>query len=163
MKPAPNASEDGQDFKYQRKQYINQTSSKQVLRKSPSHILTSNFRDRERIKGYVEEEMLWKLQKCLIGYTAVEGDTTRLQDNLCRWGLGEIKIKKMAGRVFLLEIEDVDVYNSLKDSGWSYLKEVFTEVHPWSESFRSPERVVWLEMVGVPLHCWNQNTFKRIA
>ncbi|KAK8626628.1 hypothetical protein V6N13_134264 [Hibiscus sabdariffa] len=32
-------------------------------------LLTSNFRDRERIKGYVDEETLWKLQKSLIGYT----------------------------------------------------------------------------------------------
>ncbi|KAK8675090.1 hypothetical protein V6N13_033160 [Hibiscus sabdariffa] len=69
----------------------------------------------------------------------------------------------MAGRVFLLEVEDEDLYNLLKDSGWSYLKQVFTEVHPWSESFRPLERVVWLEMVGVPLHCWNQQTFRRIA
>ncbi|KAK8617901.1 hypothetical protein V6N13_080814 [Hibiscus sabdariffa] len=52
---------------------------------TPSHILTSNFRERERIKGFVEEETLWKLQHCLIGYTS-------LQDNLCKWGLGEIKI-----------------------------------------------------------------------
>ncbi|KAK8571185.1 hypothetical protein V6N13_025740 [Hibiscus sabdariffa] len=80
-------------------------------------LLTSNFRDRERIKGYVDEETLWKLQKSLIGYTAVESDTIRIQDNLCRWGLGEIKIKKMAWRMFLIEVEDDDLYNSLKDSG----------------------------------------------
>ncbi|KAK8603626.1 hypothetical protein V6N13_096100 [Hibiscus sabdariffa] len=29
----------------------------------------------------------------------------------------------MVGRVFLLELEDNLLYNDLKDSGWSYLKE----------------------------------------
>ncbi|KAK8669320.1 hypothetical protein V6N13_106754 [Hibiscus sabdariffa] len=46
---------------------------------------------------------------------------------------------------------------------WSYLLEIFTEVHPWSDSFKIPERVVWVELVGTPLHCWNHHTFKRIA
>ncbi|KAK8635318.1 hypothetical protein V6N13_023191 [Hibiscus sabdariffa] len=69
----------------------------------------------------------------------------------------------MAGRVFLLEFEDNLVYSSLKDSRWTYLKDVFTEFHPWSDSFRTPEMVVWLEFFGVPLHCWNRQTFRRIA
>ncbi|KAK8680860.1 hypothetical protein V6N13_109798 [Hibiscus sabdariffa] len=83
--------------------------------------------DRKRVKGFVEDETLWKLQQCLVGYTVVESDFARLQDILCKWGLGEIKIKRMVGRAFLLEVEDSLVYSSLKDSGRSYLKEVFTE------------------------------------
>ncbi|KAK8624718.1 hypothetical protein V6N13_089605 [Hibiscus sabdariffa] len=55
------------------------------------------------------------------------------------------------------------MYSSLKDSGWSYLKEVFYEVQPWSESFSVPERVTWVELMGVPLHCWNHQTFRNIA
>ncbi|KAK8621153.1 hypothetical protein V6N13_067594 [Hibiscus sabdariffa] len=87
---------------------------------------------RTKIIGFVEEEKLWKLQKCLVG-------------------------------VFLLEINDETLFNSLRGSKWSYLLEVFVEVHPWSSSFRIPERVVWVELVGIPLHCWNHQTFKRIA
>ncbi|KAK8712680.1 hypothetical protein V6N13_147910 [Hibiscus sabdariffa] len=127
------------------------------------HILTSNYMDHERVKGFVEDETLWKLQQCLVGYTAVESDSARLHERLCKWGLCEIKMKRMAGRVFLLEVEDNLVYySSLKDSGWSYLKGVFIEVHPWSNSFRILEKVVWLELFGVPIHCWNQQMFRRI-
>ncbi|KAK8577976.1 hypothetical protein V6N13_076650 [Hibiscus sabdariffa] len=64
------------------------------------HNLTSNFRDREKVKGYVEVETLWKLQHCLIGYIAVDNDAVRVQDRLCTWGLAEIKIKRIAGMVF---------------------------------------------------------------
>ncbi|KAL4385330.1 hypothetical protein GQ457_15G029650 [Hibiscus cannabinus] len=118
---------------------------------------------RKKVTGHVEEETLWKLQSCLVGFTASENDSIRISDRLCCWGLGEIKVKKMAGRVFLLEIEDKQMYNSLKETGWSILQEIFTEICPWSESFRTPERTVWIELNGVPPHCWNHQTFKRIA
>ncbi|KAL4333410.1 hypothetical protein GQ457_07G016410 [Hibiscus cannabinus] len=151
----PSTSYDSRKSRNQQKTSLENSGS--------GHILTSNYKDRERVKGFVEDETLWKLQQCLVGYTAVESDSAQLHERLCKWGLGEIKIKRMAGRVFLLEVEDSLVYSSLKDYGWSYLKEVFTEVHPWSDSFRIPERVVWLELFGVPFHCWNQQTFRRIA
>ncbi|KAK8583366.1 hypothetical protein V6N13_022072 [Hibiscus sabdariffa] len=51
------------------------------------HNLTSNFRDQEKVKGYVEVETLWKLQHCLIGYTAVDSDAVKVQDRLGTWGL----------------------------------------------------------------------------
>ncbi|KAL4273016.1 hypothetical protein GQ457_13G023710 [Hibiscus cannabinus] len=62
------------------------------------------------------------------GYT--KSDSATLMDRLCTWGLGEIQVKRMSGMVFLLEVEDSKLYNSLKQSNWSYLKEVFYEIQP---------------------------------
>ncbi|KAK8675520.1 hypothetical protein V6N13_033586 [Hibiscus sabdariffa] len=42
-------------------------------------------------------------------------------------------------------------------------KEVFEEVEPWTEAYRIPERVTWIQVSGIPLHCWNDTTFNRIA
>ncbi|KAK8595313.1 hypothetical protein V6N13_016688 [Hibiscus sabdariffa] len=61
---------------------------------------------RRKVTCFVEEEILWKLHKSMIGYTASDSDTARIQDRLCSWGLGEIKVKRLTGRVFLLEFED---------------------------------------------------------
>ncbi|KAL4342095.1 hypothetical protein GQ457_08G017320 [Hibiscus cannabinus] len=118
---------------------------------------------RKKVTCFVEEETLWKLQKCLVGYTTSDCDPNIIHDRLCPWGLGEIKVKRMACRLLLLEIEDNLLYNFVKDSGCSYLLEIFMEIQPWTNSFRIPDRVVWLELTGVPLHCWNHQTFKRIA
>ncbi|KAE8707713.1 hypothetical protein F3Y22_tig00110377pilonHSYRG00213 [Hibiscus syriacus] len=49
------------------------------------------------------------------------------------------------------------------ENSWSYLKEVFLDVQPWTESYRPSQRVTWIKLCGVPLHCWNHVTFKRIA
>ncbi|KAE8661701.1 hypothetical protein F3Y22_tig00113725pilonHSYRG01912 [Hibiscus syriacus] len=55
-----------------------------------------------------------------------------------RRGLGDVKTKFLGGRDFLIEIVDDELY-------------------------RASERVTWIKLIGVPLHCWNHNTFKRIA
>ncbi|KAK8547046.1 hypothetical protein V6N13_099791 [Hibiscus sabdariffa] len=34
---------------------------------------------------------------------------------------------------------------------------------PWTEAYRIPERVTWIQVSGIPLHCWNDTTFNRIA
>ncbi|KAL4289527.1 hypothetical protein GQ457_14G009440 [Hibiscus cannabinus] len=69
----------------------------------------------------------------------------------------------MAGRIFLLEVEDKLMLKSLQDSNWAYLRKVFHKIQPWEESFKISERVTWVELVGVPLHCWNHQTFMEIA
>ncbi|KAK8604740.1 hypothetical protein V6N13_099671 [Hibiscus sabdariffa] len=42
-------------------------------------------------------------------------------------------------------------------------EKVFSEVEPWSELIHLLERITWVQAEGIPLHCWNQITFKRIA
>ncbi|KAG8487943.1 hypothetical protein CXB51_018262 [Gossypium anomalum] len=36
-------------------------------------------------------------------------------------------------------------------------------IGPWSEKLKLKERVSWIEVSGVPLHCWNYETCKRVA
>ncbi|KAK8624052.1 hypothetical protein V6N13_065409 [Hibiscus sabdariffa] len=64
---------------------------------------------------------------------------------------------------FLLEINDQGLYKHLEDHEWSYLLEVFSTVEPWTEAYHLPERVTWIQVTGIPLHCWNHITFKRLA
>ncbi|KAK8635224.1 hypothetical protein V6N13_023101 [Hibiscus sabdariffa] len=78
------------------------------------------------------------------------------------WGMGDIKIKRLGGKSFLLSIEDPDLFQMLEDVNWSYLREIFIDIQPWSESLMAAKRATWLEIMGVPLHCWNGITFKRL-
>ncbi|KAK8706362.1 hypothetical protein V6N13_049931 [Hibiscus sabdariffa] len=52
------------------------------------------------------------------------------------------------------------VLENLKFIGW---EEIFVEVKSWTETPSQVERATWLEVSGVPPHCWNQITFKRVA
>lgn len=41
----------------------------------------------------------------------------------------------------------------LKQTDWSYLNEFFVKIESWSEKLRLTERVAWIGVAGVPLHC----------
>ncbi|PPR86359.1 hypothetical protein GOBAR_AA34326 [Gossypium barbadense] len=78
-------------------------------------------------------------------------------------GLGDICVKRIQGNYFLIEILDEELFDILKQRDWSYLKELFISIEPWSEKTVFSEKVTWIEISGVPVHCWNYETFKRIA
>ncbi|KAK8626154.1 hypothetical protein V6N13_133806 [Hibiscus sabdariffa] len=59
--------------------------------------------DHPKLTGFIAEEALWKLQYCLVGFTANKTDSNRVHERLCKWGLGGIKVKRMAGMIFLLK------------------------------------------------------------
>lgn len=51
----------------------------------------------------------------------------------------------------------------LKQNDLASLKEFFINIGPWSEKNIVSERVAYIDTSGVPLHCWNYETFKRVA
>ncbi|PPD71569.1 hypothetical protein GOBAR_DD31541 [Gossypium barbadense] len=61
------------------------------------------------VQGYVEDEQLWKLQRSMVGVTASCSDVKAIQEQLTKAGLGEIKIRKIQGRVFLIDIPDEEL------------------------------------------------------
>ncbi|KAK8327431.1 hypothetical protein V6Z12_A11G182200 [Gossypium hirsutum] len=100
--------------------------------------LDSEMNQARVVQGFVEEELLWKLQRCLVWESATVYDISSMAERLTKFGLGEISLKRIQGRFFLLEVLDVEYLEVLKQNDWAYLKE-------------------W-----IPLHCWNYETFKRV-
>ncbi|KAK8682441.1 hypothetical protein V6N13_054829 [Hibiscus sabdariffa] len=89
--------------------------------------------------------------------------TKTVKDRLHAWGLGDTYVKSLGGKKFVLKIKDEELLALLEKQKWSLLEEVFTNIEYWSEFFQVEERTTWVEVRGVPLHCWNDETFKRIA
>ncbi|KAK8691510.1 hypothetical protein V6N13_075020 [Hibiscus sabdariffa] len=82
---------------------------------------------------------------------------------LMKWGLGEINVQRLGAKSYLLTILDEELFLMLEDVNWSYLKEIFSDIKPWSEKTSYNERATWLEVRGLPLHCWNGVSLKKIA
>ncbi|KAK8619441.1 hypothetical protein V6N13_133401 [Hibiscus sabdariffa] len=68
--------------------------------------------------------------------------TESIMDRLNSWGMDDVKVKNLGGFQYVIEIKDKDLFRMLEDLKWSYLK---------------------IMVSGLPLHCWNSETFKRIA
>ncbi|KAK8608169.1 hypothetical protein V6N13_023600 [Hibiscus sabdariffa] len=94
----------------------------------------------KRISGHVDDEELWRLKRCLVGEMSSVCSTRSIALRLHDWGLGEINVRRMGSKIFLLSFDDDELYMMLEDLNWSYLKEIFTEIRPWSESLNQPDR-----------------------
>ncbi|PPR90015.1 hypothetical protein GOBAR_AA30663 [Gossypium barbadense] len=136
-------------------------SSKSQFRKT--NVENDNVRIEKHfiaVQGHVEEEQLWKLQRCLVGETATCCDIKNLQERIVKVGLGEIRIRRIQGRFFLVDIPDDELFGILKQNDWGYLREFFVLIEPSSEVTIVEERVAWIEVAGVPLCCSNRNPDK---
>ncbi|KAK8544318.1 hypothetical protein V6N13_100547 [Hibiscus sabdariffa] len=92
------------------------------------------------IIGHIENKELWQLRKCLVGVMESICSVRNIHDKLLKWGLGDINVQRLGAKSFLLTILDVDLAEMLHDVDWSYLKEIFSEVMPWSEKLIFKER-----------------------
>lgn len=57
-------------------------------------------------KGYVDIEQLSKLQRCLVGESISFCDSKSINERLAKLGLREIFVKRIQGKLFLVEIPD---------------------------------------------------------
>ncbi|KAL4271259.1 hypothetical protein GQ457_13G026050 [Hibiscus cannabinus] len=117
----------------------------------------------KRIIGHVENEDLWNLRRCLVGVMDMVCSVSSIHSRLLKWGLGDINVQRLGAKTYLLTIMDEELSQMLEDVNWSYLKEIFSDVIPWSEKTSYIERATWLEIRGLPLHCWNSVSLKKVA
>ncbi|KAK8628803.1 hypothetical protein V6N13_009386 [Hibiscus sabdariffa] len=96
------------------------------------------------ILGLIEEADLRRLKRCLIGESSTVTSVDNIQDRLIKWGLGDIKVQRLGGKLYLLSFEDDELFIMLEDLNWSYLKGIFSKVVPWSEDIMGLARVTWL-------------------
>ncbi|KAK8695811.1 hypothetical protein V6N13_000959 [Hibiscus sabdariffa] len=69
----------------------------------------SNGQNTKTVQGYVEDESLWKLSKCLVGSMAMACSTDNVKERLHRWRLRELTVKSLGGQNFLIEIPDEEL------------------------------------------------------
>lgn len=101
----------------------------------------------------------------MVRITSTCYDTKISIERIVRNGLREIKIRRIQGRHILIEIPDVGLLKLLKEKDWACLREVFffVKIEPWLEKIVVEERVSWIQVSGIPLHYWNNTSFKRIV
>ncbi|KAK8703743.1 hypothetical protein V6N13_047389 [Hibiscus sabdariffa] len=140
-----------------------ENSSQEVKNVEKTGVEKARRHHHRMIQGHVDNETLWELSRSLIGTMATDCSTEIINDRLHAWGLGDTIVKSMGGKKFLLRKKDEELLELLEKHKWSLLEEVFANIEYWSESSQIVERTVWVEVRGITLHCWNYETFKRIA
>lgn len=104
-----------------------------IVRRIGDELNINEMNYQKTLTGHVENERLWKLQKCLVGKVAAFCETKSLADIISGMGLCEISMKRIQGNYFLIKIPDEELTEILKQKEWSYLKEFFIHIELWLE------------------------------
>ncbi|GKB29455.1 nucleotide-binding alpha-beta plait domain-containing protein [Tanacetum coccineum] len=98
---------------------------------------------------------------CLLGKVTEFASLTNLKVVLAKEGFGNIELKYMGGfwvMIVFQEEETMKAFHGNKSVGsW------FSQIGQAHKEFVIEERVIWVEIEGVPCKWWSKNTFTRIA
>ncbi|KAK8712694.1 hypothetical protein V6N13_147924 [Hibiscus sabdariffa] len=68
----------------------------------------------KKISGFVDNETLWMLGKCLVGTMAKDCSTKEVEERLHQWGLGDTLVKRLGRRDYLLKLMDEELLQVLE-------------------------------------------------
>nr|GEZ72651.1 transposon TX1 [Tanacetum cinerariifolium] len=78
-------------------------------------------------------------------------------------GLGKVEIKLLGGLEVLVVLENEETMaNVLKDKDHGIRRWIHT-ISKGDTINRSAGRITWINILGVPISCWSEATFKKVA
>jgi hypothetical protein len=78
-------------------------------------------------------------------------------------GRQHISVTPMGGKMMLIYSPRRGELNAMVKAKEDWLNYYFKVVRPWSAEIFNDRRVVWVKVVGVPLHVWGENFFKLVG
>ncbi|GJW72579.1 RNA-directed DNA polymerase, eukaryota [Tanacetum coccineum] len=98
---------------------------------------------------------------CAMGKIKDLNSILNLQDILVDEGFEDVKLFYLGGRWVMFECSKVETkQNLLKHIGFNSW---FHEIKEVPHDFVCEERVVWVDIEGIPLHAWSRETFTKIG
>ncbi|WJX52428.1 hypothetical protein P8452_38544 [Trifolium repens] len=111
----------------------------------------------------VNDSTLRTLESSMVGFLKNTVDFNAFQDRLLLEGYHEVKATKMGGNLVLIQSPcDGELAEVLKcnKAWWEFC---FSKVVPWSPNLLSESRETWIQIFGIPLHAWEESSFKMLA
>ncbi|KAL4561938.1 hypothetical protein LXL04_034123 [Taraxacum kok-saghyz] len=101
------------------------------------------------------------LSVTLVGKVKEFGSIIKIADVLSKEGFPEVVIRYMGGFWVSLEFQNANVKDKFKNhtgvASW------FSVILPWTKTFVVDNRVIWIDIEGLPSVAWTPNSFRKIA
>ncbi|GJX16609.1 RNA-directed DNA polymerase, eukaryota [Tanacetum coccineum] len=103
----------------------------------------------------------WDFSKCAMGRVKGFDSIPNLQSILSDEGFVNVKISYLGGLWVMFEFDKVDTkMNMMNHTG---VNSWFQAIQDVTQDFVSDERVVWIDIEGIPLYAWSRKTFAKIG
>lgn len=108
-------------------------------------------------------EMLEVLNGSFVGFLRQHRDARLLQHCFVMEGLEGISVSDMGVQMVLLQSENSGDIAKAREEHKVWWDGLFVDIKPWTPNLVSKKRVVWLRVLGIPLHFWEESVFKKIG
>jgi hypothetical protein len=75
----------------------------------------------------------------------------------------EVKARQMGGNMVLLQSPCEGELAEVLKCNKQWFDHCFSKVISWKPNMLSESREIWIQVFGLPLHAWDENSFKRLA
>jgi len=164
-------------FGREKQQLVEEKKSKEgILTAGPSTVVGRSFKqalskngaeDRKQETPTLEirpsEELLEWLQGSYVGELYQDLDSKEVQQMLVMEGLAVVKVTGMGDKMVLLQIDGNREIEEVTRNHKEWWESMFSKISKWSPNKVAVRRSVWLKVMGIPLHVWEEPTFKALG
>jgi hypothetical protein len=99
----------------------------------------------------------------MVGFFKENMDFQTFYDRLLMKGQHEVKATFMGGNMVLLSCPNAGEMDEAWKCNKQWWENCFLKVIPWRPRLVSECRETWIQVFGIPLHAWEEGTFKMVA
>jgi hypothetical protein len=111
----------------------------------------------------VHEATLCTLRQSMVGFFKETMDFQSFYDRLIVEGQLEVKATFMGGNMVLLQSSCEDEMKEVMRINKQWWDQCFLKIIPWKPNILSESRDIWIQIYGLPLHAWEEGSFKMVA
>ncbi|GJS09127.1 zinc finger, CCHC-type containing protein [Tanacetum coccineum] len=101
--------------------------------------------------------------KCLIGEVKSMCYLTKLGSICGEQGLSNVEVKLLGGLEVLMVFDTPETATNILNSSGHGLRRWVHKMRIWNKNYTLPGRITWINIIGVPVSCWSESVFKKIA
>jgi hypothetical protein len=106
---------------------------------------------------------LRSLERSMVGFLKNSVDFHTFNDRLLLEGHHEVKAIQMGGNLVLLQSACDGELREVMNCNKVWWEFCFSKVIPWKPNLLSESREIWIQIYGLPLHAWEEGSFKAVA
>ncbi|WJX21836.1 hypothetical protein P8452_11212 [Trifolium repens] len=111
----------------------------------------------------VSEPTLRALEGSKVGFLKNTVDFNAVQERLLLEGHHDVKATQMGGNLVLLQSHCEGELSEVMKCNKVWWEFCFSKVVPWCPNLLSESRETWIQIFGIPLHAWEEGSFKMLA